>query len=212
MTTGPGSTHLVAGLLEANRDHAPVLALSGEMPRNFRGVDRLSGHDPDLRFRDLSLYTETISSPGQAAAVQSIRPSLPRTGARVQQRSVRTHIFRGRGAGACPGTARASSSESHYVALACACGAAGFRVAHPGELCGNDRAGTQNRHGPVVIDCAVVPNEMPDVPHFDLDKAEKYAAAKVKEAINSFVGRLRSNLPGVAALELGTCAALSSGP
>jgi thiamine pyrophosphate-dependent acetolactate synthase large subunit-like protein len=31
-TTGPGSTHLVAGLYEASRDHAPVLALSGEMP------------------------------------------------------------------------------------------------------------------------------------------------------------------------------------
>ena len=33
-TTGPGSTHLVAGLYEAARDHAPVLALStGDMPR-----------------------------------------------------------------------------------------------------------------------------------------------------------------------------------
>src|SRR5580698_1424554 len=31
-TTGPGSTHLLAGLYEAARDHAPVLALSGDMP------------------------------------------------------------------------------------------------------------------------------------------------------------------------------------
>jgi pyruvate dehydrogenase (quinone) len=68
-TTGPGSTHLVAGLYEANRDHAPVLALSGEMPRNFRGIDYFQATDPDLLFRDLSLYTETLSSPGQAAAV-----------------------------------------------------------------------------------------------------------------------------------------------
>src|SRR5215467_4779967 len=36
-TTGPGSTHLVAGLYEAARDHAPVLALSGDMPTNLRG-------------------------------------------------------------------------------------------------------------------------------------------------------------------------------
>src|ERR1700722_12599847 len=36
-TTGPGSTHLVAGLYEAARDHAPVLALSGDMPRKFQG-------------------------------------------------------------------------------------------------------------------------------------------------------------------------------
>src|SRR3954469_15803652 len=35
-TTGPGSTHLVAGLYEAARDHAPVLALSGEMPRHLK--------------------------------------------------------------------------------------------------------------------------------------------------------------------------------
>jgi pyruvate dehydrogenase (quinone) len=38
-TTGPGSTHLVPGLYEANRDHAPVLALSGDMPRKLRGID-----------------------------------------------------------------------------------------------------------------------------------------------------------------------------
>jgi pyruvate dehydrogenase (quinone) len=37
-TTGPGSTHLVAGLYEACRDHAPVLALSGDMPRKMQGI------------------------------------------------------------------------------------------------------------------------------------------------------------------------------
>jgi len=35
-TTGPGSNHLVAGLYEASRDHAPVLALSGDMPRKLQ--------------------------------------------------------------------------------------------------------------------------------------------------------------------------------
>src|SRR5580692_9485233 len=68
-TTGPGSTHLVSGLYEANRDHAPVLALSGEMPRDLRGIDYFQATDPDVLFRDVSLYTETISSPAQAAAV-----------------------------------------------------------------------------------------------------------------------------------------------
>src|ERR1700745_3899863 len=38
-TTGPGSTHLVAGLYEAARDHAPVLALSGDMARAVQGTD-----------------------------------------------------------------------------------------------------------------------------------------------------------------------------
>src|ERR1700723_2793999 len=47
----------------------PVLALSGDMPRQFRGTDYIQATEPDLLFRDVALYTETISSPGQAPAV-----------------------------------------------------------------------------------------------------------------------------------------------
>jgi thiamine pyrophosphate-dependent acetolactate synthase large subunit-like protein len=68
-TTGPGSTHLVAGLYEASRDHAPVLALSGDMPRKMHGTDFIQTTEPDLLFRDVSLYTETVSSPSQAPAI-----------------------------------------------------------------------------------------------------------------------------------------------
>jgi pyruvate dehydrogenase (quinone) len=68
-TTGPGSTHLVAGLYEASRDHAPVLALSGDMPRKFQGTDYIQTTKPDLLFRDVSLYAEIISSPEQAPSV-----------------------------------------------------------------------------------------------------------------------------------------------
>jgi pyruvate dehydrogenase (quinone) len=68
-TTGPGSTHLVAGLYEASRDHAPVLALSGDMPRKKQGLDFIQATKPDLLFRDVCLYTETVSSPEQAPGV-----------------------------------------------------------------------------------------------------------------------------------------------
>ncbi len=68
-TTGPGSNHLVAGLYEASRDHAPVLALSGEMPRALRGTDYIQTTEPDLLFRDVSLYTETIAAAAQAPGV-----------------------------------------------------------------------------------------------------------------------------------------------
>ena len=68
-TTGPGSTHLVAGLYEASRDHAPVLALSGDMPRKMKGTDFFQATEPDLLFRDVSLYTQTVSSAAQAPAV-----------------------------------------------------------------------------------------------------------------------------------------------
>src|ERR1700690_4271555 len=75
-TTGPGSTHLVAGLYEASRDHAPVLALSGDMPRKFQGTDYIQTTKPDLLFRDVALYTETLLSPAQAPALihQAIPP------------------------------------------------------------------------------------------------------------------------------------------
>jgi len=68
-TTGPGSTHLVAGLYEAARDHAPVLALSGDMVSKLRGTDFFQATEPDLLFRDVSLYTETITSAAQAPAL-----------------------------------------------------------------------------------------------------------------------------------------------
>src|SRR5579871_5766806 len=68
-TTGPGSTHLVAGLYEASRDHAPVLAISGDMPRQLAGLDYFQATNPNLLFSDVSLYTDTISSPAQAPAV-----------------------------------------------------------------------------------------------------------------------------------------------
>src|SRR5258707_7687835 len=58
-TTGPGSTHLVAGLYEASRDHAPVLALSGDMPRPMHGTDYFQATEPNLLFRDsLALYRD----------------------------------------------------------------------------------------------------------------------------------------------------------
>src|SRR5256714_5825494 len=68
-TTGPGSNHLVAGLYEAGREHAPVLALSGDMPRPLQGTDYIQTTEPDLLFRDVSLYTETIATAAQAPGV-----------------------------------------------------------------------------------------------------------------------------------------------
>jgi pyruvate dehydrogenase (quinone)/pyruvate oxidase len=68
-TTGPGANHLVAGLYEARKDHAPVLAISGGVPSAKRGSDYFQEDEPDLLFRDVALYTQTIASPAQASAV-----------------------------------------------------------------------------------------------------------------------------------------------
>src|SRR3954465_11202572 len=65
-TTGPGSTHLVAGLYEASRDHPPVLAHSRDMARAMKGSDFFQSTEPDLLFRDVALYTQTITTAAQA--------------------------------------------------------------------------------------------------------------------------------------------------
>jgi pyruvate dehydrogenase (quinone) len=61
-TTGPGSTHLVAGLYEAARDHAPVLAISGDMPRKLQGISYIQSTKPELLFSDVTIFNETITT------------------------------------------------------------------------------------------------------------------------------------------------------
>ncbi|PXX41381.1 thiamine pyrophosphate-binding protein [Undibacterium pigrum] len=68
-TTGPGANHLIAGLYEAHKDHAPVLAISGGVPAAQRGNDYLQENTPDLLFRDVAVYTQTLASADQAAHV-----------------------------------------------------------------------------------------------------------------------------------------------
>ena len=46
-----------------------MLALSGDMPRQMHGTDFIQTTEPDLLFRDVSLYTETLAAPAQAPAV-----------------------------------------------------------------------------------------------------------------------------------------------
>jgi pyruvate dehydrogenase (quinone) len=75
-----------------------------------------------------------------------------------------------------------------YVALARACGGHGFRAERPDHL---RRAIEQALEidGPAIIDCVVVPNEMPNFPHIEVDQVKHYAVAKFKEAMLSFVDR-----------------------
>jgi pyruvate dehydrogenase (quinone) len=68
-TTGPGATHLLAGLYEASHDHAPVLAIAGDVPTNKNGIDHLQAANHVQSFRDACVYAASITSadaaPGQ---------------------------------------------------------------------------------------------------------------------------------------------------
>ncbi|MBU3079006.1 thiamine pyrophosphate-binding protein [Sphingomonas quercus] len=68
-TTGPGANHLVAGLYEARKDHAPVLAISGHVPSAKRGTDYLQEDDPVALFRDVAAYSQLVGAAEQAPAV-----------------------------------------------------------------------------------------------------------------------------------------------
>ena len=67
-TTGPGANHLLPGLYEACRDHAPVLAISGEVPTRLGGIDYLQTADHVQSFRDACVYAASVNSPEAAAA------------------------------------------------------------------------------------------------------------------------------------------------
>lgn len=67
-TTGPGATHLIAGLYEARRDHAPVLAIAGDVPQAMGGIDYLQAADHVQAFRDTCVYAETVASADAAPA------------------------------------------------------------------------------------------------------------------------------------------------
>ena len=74
-----------------------------------------------------------------------------------------------------------------YVALARACGGVGFKAAKPGELRqAIDQA--LKAECPAIVDCVVPADELPKVPHIDLEKMENYAEAKIKEAILAVTG------------------------
>ena len=67
-TTGPGATHLLAGLYEASHDHAPVLAIAGDVPTSMQGMDYLQAADHVQAFRDACVYSASIVSADAAPA------------------------------------------------------------------------------------------------------------------------------------------------
>ncbi len=67
-TTGPGATHLLAGLYEARHDHAPVLAIAGDVPTSLWGIDHLQAADHVQAFRDACVYSASVVSADAAPA------------------------------------------------------------------------------------------------------------------------------------------------
>ena len=66
-TVGPGSLHLLNGLYDAKKSHAPVLAICGQVPLAELGSDFFQEVDNDAVFSDVAEYCRTVTSPAQLA-------------------------------------------------------------------------------------------------------------------------------------------------
>ena len=84
-TVGPGSIHLLNGLYDAAKSHAPVLAVCGQVPLADIGGDFFQEVGNDLLFADVAAFCHTITSPAQVRRVlqQAVNTAYARPGVAV---------------------------------------------------------------------------------------------------------------------------------
>ena len=71
-----------------------------------------------------------------------------------------------------------------FAAFASACGGHGFKATKPGEL----KAAINEAlkvDGPAIVDAVVAADEVPNLPHLNLETVGHFAMAKIKEAIHA---------------------------
>ncbi len=64
-TVGPGAIHLLNGLYDAKMDHAPVMAITGQIPRSEIGSNYHQEVNLDRLFDDVCVYNQTVMIPEQ---------------------------------------------------------------------------------------------------------------------------------------------------
>ena len=81
-TVGPGSIHMLNGLYDAAKSHASVLAIAGQVPSSEMGSDYFQEVDNDALFRDVAVFSQTITSAGQVPRVvtRAIEMAVTRRG------------------------------------------------------------------------------------------------------------------------------------
>ncbi|MGW1889023.1 thiamine pyrophosphate-dependent enzyme [Streptomyces sp. NPDC002004] len=84
-TVGPGSVHLLNGLYDAAKSHAPVLAIAGQVPLSEVGTDYFQEVDNDLLFRDVAAFRATVTSAAQMPGLleSAVRAATARRGVAV---------------------------------------------------------------------------------------------------------------------------------
>ncbi|WP_460599151.1 ubiquinone-dependent pyruvate dehydrogenase [Flexivirga lutea] len=82
---GPGNVHLINGLYDAGRSHAPVLAIAAQIPREEIGSGYFQETHPTQIFDECSVYAELVSCPEQFPVVfqQALQAAITRRGVAV---------------------------------------------------------------------------------------------------------------------------------
>jgi pyruvate dehydrogenase (quinone) len=84
-TVGPGAIHLLNGLYDAAKSHAPVLAIIGQVPREEIGSDFFQEVDNDAVFADVSVFNRTVTSADQMPELleQAVNAAITERGVAV---------------------------------------------------------------------------------------------------------------------------------
>ena len=84
-TVGPGAIHLLNGLYDAAKAHAPVLAIVGQVPREDIGSDFFQEVDNDAVFADVAVFNRTVTSADQMPELleQAVNAALSERGVAV---------------------------------------------------------------------------------------------------------------------------------
>lgn len=64
-TSGPGAIHLLNGLYDAKMDHAPVIAITGQVATGYIGSEYHQEVDTKRLFADVSVFNEEVTSVDQ---------------------------------------------------------------------------------------------------------------------------------------------------
>jgi pyruvate dehydrogenase (quinone) len=84
-TVGPGSLHLLNGLYDAKKSHAPVLAICGQVPTSDMGSNFFQEVDNDAVFASVSEFHATVTAASQMPYLleQAVNTALARRGVAV---------------------------------------------------------------------------------------------------------------------------------
>ncbi len=91
-TSGPGAIHLLNGLYDARQDHAPVIAITGQVATGFIGTEAHQEVRLERLFADVAVYSQTVTTEEQIPAVllEACRAAIAHRG--VAHVSIPTNI------------------------------------------------------------------------------------------------------------------------